>query len=184
MKTVKSMLYAAVSLALASLTACTATGGYDPAKYRVPDGSKLELTQTLRFPGRSARVYMQFGETVRRSHVNEWEPYCSFGLDRTRDGKPLAREVGPAVFSVRKTHVGVEIAQNSDGEPIVVAGLFGDGGPGGPPWPYRYVTRMELFSEQEPQVDDLTCAVQGAPPDRNLTGDEIRAALGDIARIE
>ncbi|HSH43101.1 MAG TPA: hypothetical protein VK973_13325, partial [Arenicellales bacterium] len=148
----------------------------------------LELLRTLEFPGRSARVYIQDGETSRRKHVNEWAPYCSFGLNRKRDGEALVREIPPGVFTIRRTSVGVEIASAGEdaGDPgggIRVAGLFGNGGPGGTPWPYRYTTTMELYSERSPQLDDLTCAVKGGPPDRNLTREEIRRALDGIARI-
>lgn len=195
MKSIKLPFVAIGLVALVFLSACSTPGGYEPDKYRVPEGSTVELKQALQFPGRSARVYIQFGETVRRKHVNEWEPFCSFGLNRNRDGEPLAREVGPTTFTVRSMQVGVDIARRGDdapggggmaagAEPLLVAGLFGNDGPGGTPWPYLYITRMELFSDREPQVDDLTCAVNGAPPDRNLTVDEIRGALGDIVRIE
>jgi len=176
--------------AAAALTACSVPGGYQTASYRVPDGGKLELKQTLRFPGRSARVYIQYGGFVRRKNVNEWEPYCSFGLDRSRDGKPLVREVPPTVFTVRKTQIGTDIAYEPGapdgvipGRPLRVAGLFGGEGPGGTPWPYVHFTKMELFSERQPQVDDLTCAVKGSPVDRNLTLDAIQGAMGEIALI-
>lgn len=195
MKSIKWPFVAIGVVGLASLSACSTPGWYEADKYRVPEGSTVELRQALQFPGRSARVYIQFGETVRRQHVNEWEPFCSFGLNKNRDGEPLAREVGPTTFTVRSTQVGVDIAWRDDdapsaqgmaagSEPLLVAGLSGNNSPGGTPWPYVYITRMELFSDQEPQVDDLTCAVNGAPPDRNLTVDEIRGALGDIVRIE
>lgn len=187
------LTFAAVGfLAAAALTACAVPGGYQPAKYRIPDGASVELMQTLQFSGRSARVYIQFGETLRRNDVNEWEPYCSFGLNRNRDGRSLVREIEPTVFTVRESRTGVEIARRPDDtgpagsiddRRIVVAGLFGGGDPGGTPWPYVYYTKMELYSAQQPQVDDLTCEVKGGASERNLTVDDIRGALGDIARI-
>lgn len=181
-------------LALASLAACSSMGGYQSDRYRVPDGSEVELMQTLEFPGRSARSYIQFGEPVRRSDVNEWEPYCSFGLNRKRDDQPLAQEVTPTVFTVRKTQIGVDVAWSSedqepgirgDVQPILVAGLFGGGGrdASGTPSLYFYYTRMELYSDRQPQVDDLTCTFRGSPVDRNLTVDDIRDTLGGMARI-
>lgn len=42
---------------------------------------------------------------------------------------------------------------------------------------------MSLCSEQQSQVDDLTCAFRGSPRDRNLTAREIRNTFGDIARL-
>lgn len=194
MNTAKLTSCVAGCLALASLTACSSTGGYQSDRYKVPDGTEVELMQTLAFRGRSARSYIQFGEPLRRSEVNEWEPYCSFGLNRKRDNQPLAHEIAPTIFTVRKTQVGVDVARNSgypqpgnpvDGRPIQVAGLFGGGGrdASGTPSLYFYYTKMELYSEQQPQVDDLTCAFRGAPVDRNLTVDDIRDTLGGMARI-
>lgn len=188
MNTGRLIAAAAGGLLLITLTACTTMGGPQSSTYRFDDGTRLELLRTLEFPGRSARVYIQDGETVRRKNVNEWAPYCSFGLNRKRDGESLAREIPPGMFTIRRSSVGVEIASGAEdsGDPgrgIRVAGLFGNGGPGGTPWPYRYITKMELYSKESPQLDDLTCAVKGAPPDRNLTRDDIRRVLDGIARI-
>jgi len=189
MNTGRLIAAAAGGLSLISIAACTTMGGPQSSTHRFADGTRLELLSTLEFPGRSTRVYIQDGETVRRRNVNEWAPYCSFGLNRKRDGQSLAREIPPGAFTIRRTSVGVEIASGAgdSGDPgrgIRVAGLFGNGGPGGTPWPYRYTTKMELYSEQSPQLDDLTCAVKGAPPDRNLTREDIRRVLDGIARID
>ncbi|MDZ7840256.1 MAG: hypothetical protein U5R46_05470 [Gammaproteobacteria bacterium] len=173
------------------LGACAATGENQSAGQRVADGTRVELNQPLRFPGRSARAYVQFGETLRRNDVNEWAPYCSFGLNRNRDGAPLVREVGPTTFTVSDSRSGVDVSLVPDDagpaglirdRGIMVAGQFG-GGRGGTPALHIYYTTMSLYSEQQPQVDDLTCAYRGSLPDRNLTVEEIRDTLGDIARL-
>lgn len=178
----------------AFLAACAATGENQPAGQRITEGARVELNQTLHFPGRSARAYIQFGETLRRNDVNEWAPYCSFGLNRHRDGAPLVREVQPTTFTVSDWRSGVDVSLVPDdaGDPgpaglirdrgIMVAGEFG-GGRGGTPALHIYYTTMSLYSEQQPQVDDLTCAFRGAPQDRTLTVEEIRRALGDFARL-
>lgn len=176
-------IIAAGSVASVALAGCAAIGDYQPPTYRVPKGSQVELIETLRFPGRSARVHLQYGEAVPRKYIDDWQPHCSFGLDRTRNDEPLVREVPPTVFTVRKSLNRVEIAANPDGEALMVADLFGNESPGGPPWPYRYSTIMELYSEAQPQVDDLTCTVFGNSPQGKLTRDEIANALGGIARI-
>lgn len=195
MNTAKLTLCVAGGLALASLSACSSTGGYQSAKYRVPDGSSVELTQTLRFPGRSTRTYIQYGEILRRRRdVNEWEPYCSFGLNRSRDDRTLAHEVEPTVFTVRDTRIGVDVSSNfEDGDDrgglfddrrVLVAGLFGGGGGrAGTPALHYYHTTLELYSDLQPQVSDLTCTFRGSVVDRNLTVDAIRETLGGIVRI-
>lgn len=188
------MLPAATCLMLALLTGCASTGRYQSPEFRVPDSSQVELTQSLRFPGRAARIYIQFGEILRWSAVDQWAPYCSFGLNRKRDGRPLAREVGPAVFDVTSTRIWVDVSRGPDGQmpgglaadrKIMVASLFGRGGHrrDGTPSLYIYNTTLVLYSDREPQVDDLTCAYRGERMDRNLTLDEIRHTLGGIARI-
>lgn len=176
------------------LGACAVTGENQSAGQRMTDGARVELNQTLRFPGRSARAYIQFGEVLRRNDVNDWAPYCSFGLNRERDGGHLVREVEPTTFTVRESRSGVDVALAPEdaGGPgpaglirdrrIMVAGEFG-GGRGGTPALHIYYTTLTLYSEQQPQVDDLTCAFRGSPQDRNLTVAEIRDTLGDIARL-
>lgn len=194
MRITRPMLHAAGYLALVSVAACSSTGQYKPAGSRIPEGATVELTQTLQFPGRSTRVYIQFGETLRgRVDVNDWEPYCSFGLERSRDGEALVREVSPTTFEVTQSRVGVEVSWSpGDGEDdglindreIVVAGAFGGGGgPSGTPSFHIYFTSLQLYSSQQPQVDDLTCAYRGSSVDRYLTVEEIQSTLGGIARI-
>lgn len=195
MNTANSTLWVAGFLALASLTACSSTGGYQSDKYRVPDGSQVELTQTLRFPGRSTRTYIQYGETLRRrGDVNEWEPYCSFGLNRSRDGRARTHEVEPTVFTVRGTTIGVDVSSNlEDGDDrgglidergVLVAGVFGGGGGrAGTPALHYYHTTLQLYSDLQPQVSDLTCTFRGSVVDRNLTVDEIRETLDGVVRI-
>lgn len=193
--TTSALRFRAAALCLpVFLSACAATGENPPAGQRITDAARLELNQTLRFPGRSARTYIQFGETLRRNDVNEWEPYCSFGLNRSRDGAPLVREVEPTTFTVSDLRSGIDVSLAPDdaGGPgpaalirergIMVAGQFG-GGRGGTPALHIYYTTMSLYSGQQPQVDDLTCAFRGAPHDRNLTLEEIRNTLSDIARL-
>lgn len=202
MRITRLMFHAAGYLALVSAAACSSMGEYRSAGSRIPEGATVELTRTLPFLGRSTRAYIQFGETLRgRGDVNEWEPYCSFGLDRRRDGEALVREVGPTTFEVTQSQVGVDVALSpgdaqddakddakDDGlindREIVVAGAFGGGaGPSGTPSFHIYYMSLQLYSSQQPQVDDLTCAYRGSSVDRYLTVDEVRSTLGGIARI-
>lgn len=173
---------------------CTTSGGYNTPEYQLPDGSTVELTETLTLPYRSVRVYIQGGESLRWKSVNRYLPYCSFGLNRNRNNQPLAREIQPTRFTTGDFRLGVEARLDPARQPVHVAGADGVSvlrfaqsagreGNGGTPWPYTFYTRIELYSDQAPQVDDLTCAYDGDSTDGNLTLDEIRDTLGDLVRL-
>lgn len=189
----KLKLLIAVPLIAGAVSACTSTGGYNSPEYRLPDGSTVELTRTLKFPYQSVRAYVQGGEVLPWSDINKYVPYCSFGLNRNRIDGPLAREIPPTRFVTGEFRIGVD-ARLEPATPVQLAGnapmagvlLASEGamsGGGGTPWPYTYYTTIELYSEDAPQVDDLTCAFLGGTRDENLTLDEIRGTLGDLVRI-
>lgn len=184
---------AAAWLTLPLLAACTAGPTQHYTGYRAPQVSSVELRQTLLFPGRSARAHIQLGKPLRWQDLDQWTPHCSFGLNRRRDGKPLAREIEPTVFTVLDSRAWVDVSQgpaeNRRGVPdtdrrLLLAGpLTRFGRNRDVPSLYIYRTRLALYSKQAPQVDDLTCAYRGSRTDRSLTLDQIRDTLGDIARI-
>lgn len=183
------------SLFAGVLTACSTTGVYDSPAYRLPEGSTVELTKPLKFPYQSTRTFIQGGESLHWGQVNHYAPFCSFGLNRKRDGEPLMTDLPPTRFSTSQVNIGVE-ARADVPQPFQVAGrgsagwsayVASQGGAmdsgNGSPWPYRYYTTIELYSDEAPQVDDLTCAYDGERYDRNLTLDQIRDTLGDLVRI-
>ena len=196
MKQMKLMMLSAVGLITASLAGCAGTGGYQSPEYRLSKGSTIELKQALQFPSGSARTYIQDGKPQGWNDLNLWKAYCSFGLNRTRDHKPLVHEIHPTRFTIGGTRLGVYAALDPSNPPVVdpdsvfakrgveVAGVFSGGGNAGFPFPYTFYTTITLFSEQEPQVDDLTCAFNGLPVDRNLTLTQIQDTLGSVAKIE
>lgn len=196
MKQMKLVMLAVAGLAIASVAGCSTTGGYQSPEYRLAKGSTIELMQTLHFPSGSARLYIQDGKPQGWNDLNLWKAYCSFGLNSTRDHKPLVHEVQPTKFTIGGTRLGVYAALDPVNPPAVdpgsdfakrgveVAGLFSGGGHGGFPYPYTFTTTMSLFSEQEPQVAELTCAFNGEAVDRNLTLDQIQDTLGSVAKIK
>jgi len=179
------------------LAGCAAVDRDVANRYEVPAGTRIELTRAVELPFRSARVYIQGGRTLAWSEVNRYAPYCSFGLNRERNGEALATSIGPTVFEVRDSRVGVQAGLDAlperqpgyltersvfTGEAVRVASEGGRGG-GGTPWPYNYYTVIEIYSADAPQVDDLTCAFDGAPRDDNLTLDRIRGTLEDLVLL-
>lgn len=194
MKYTKYQSRLAVVLVAGLSAGCAATGGYNSPEYQLPDGSTVELTRTVKFSYRSARTYIQGGESLRWKNVNHYLPYCSFGLNRNRNNQPLAREIQPTRFVTGEYSIGVEAAADrvrsvhlaGGGEAAAwrLAGqVAAPEGNGGTPWPYTFYTRIELYSEEAPQVDDLTCAYDGDSTDRNLTLAEIRDTLGELVRV-
>lgn len=179
------------SLVLLLLAGCSSTGSHPAPEYRPPEGSRVELKQAIEFPGHTARSYLQYGKFEKWGAIYEWSPYCSFGLNRTRDDQPQARRIEPDVFEVRNTRVHVDISRGPedrapgsgpDHGPVRLASLSG-GSRAGTPSLFIYLTTITLYSDQQPQLDDLTCAYRGSRQDRNLTMDEIRSTLGNIATI-
>ncbi|MGA8262326.1 MAG: hypothetical protein WB783_19130 [Arenicellales bacterium] len=199
MKHVKLMFLGVAGLVAASVAGCSSTGEYQTPEYRLSKGSIIELTQTLEFPSGEAHTYIQDGKSESWNDLDLWRPYCSFGLNTTRDHKPLVHEIHPTRFTTGDTRLGVYAALDPGDPPTVdpdsifakrgveVAGDSADsGGEGssGFPSPYTFYTTIALYSDDEPQVEDLTCAFNGLPTDRNLTLNQIQATLGSIAKID
>lgn len=194
MKHMKLVVLAGAGLLAASVSGWAVAGAHQSAEYRLPTGSTVELTQTLRFPAGSARTYIQDGKPQGWNDLNLWEPYCSFGLNSTRDHQPLVREIHPTTFTTGNTRLGVYAALNLADPPVAdpnsvfarqgveVADDHGAGFPS----QFSFTTTITLFSDQEPQVADLTCAyygMHGAPEDRNLTLTQIQDTLGAVAKL-
>jgi predicted small secreted protein len=197
MRARKRILPLTVGLGAAVLTACSTTGGYGSPEYRLPEGSTVELMETLEFSPNSTRVFIQGGVQMRGRDVDLWQPHCSFNLKRGLGEAPRAVEIQPTRFSTGKASLGVRAALDNggggngyavpEGLPVIkeirVAGLFGGAQGGGTPWPYTYYTTIPLYSEDAPRVQELTCAYQGSAAERNITVDVIQETLGDVARV-
>lgn len=192
MKHVGLVLLGVAGLVAAVIAGCSSTGGYQTPEYRLANGSVIELTQTLRFASGEARSYIQDGESRAWNGVNTWRPYCSFGLNATRDHKPLVSEIHPAKFTTGDTRLGVYASLDPDNPPSVDpdsifarddAEMVAEAADSAAS-PHTFYTTIALYSDQEPQVDDLTCAINGLPTARNLTLAQIQATLGSIVKIQ
>lgn len=194
MKHMKLVVLAGAGLLAAAVSGWAFAGGHQSSEFRLPKGSTIELMQTLAFPSGSARTYIQDGKPQGWNDLNLWKPYCSFGLNRTRDHKPLVREIHPTTFTTGDTRLGVYAALDPAHPPVADPNsifarrgveVADDHSPGFPSR-FSFTTTITLFSEQEPQVADLTCAyygIHGAPEHRNLTMAQIQDTLGSIAKI-
>lgn len=192
MQYMKLVLVGVVALVAASVAGCSSTGGYQTPEYRLANGSVIELTQTLRFPSGGARTYIQDGESKAWNSLTQWRPYCSFGLNAARDHGPLVAEIHPAKFTTGDTRLGVYAALDPENPPSVDPdSIFARRGTevtaeaaASGASVRTFYTTITLYSDQEPQVDDLTCAYNGSSVDRNLTLAQIQATLGAIVKIQ
>lgn len=180
------------------LVACSSTGGTDgshSSERQLSPGATVELTQPINFPYRANRVFIQGGQILaRRRDAIRFQPFCSFGLNRNRDNNPQISEINPDVFSVQGTRTWVTASREID-QPVQVASNSAFEGSdelliafrgGGGVSRFTYHTEISLNSEQQPQVDDLTCAFDsylGVHRGQHLTIDQIRDTLGGLVRI-
>lgn len=179
---------AAVLAAAAVIGGCAAGRGYH-GHAEVPAGSLVELHQTLSLPAATpARVYLQGGQVIPRGAVNEFEPFCSFGLRRQGD-EALVGEIRPGSFRVVRDSRSWHRPGAGIAGAMLVAGteMFPfreDRGPAR----FTFYTELPLESAAQPQVDDLRCQFDGDRwhlVQRSYPGAaHSRQALGGIASLD
>ena len=148
------------------------------------DAGRLVLLTPLTIPPESATVRLQYGQPVARNGVREYDPFCIFEINTISDSP---QTVYPDTFRVTRISETVgaiaDTASGPDPAPIKV-GMFRDDRPSH----IYYKTLFWLQSEKQ-AVRLLSCMsnqnVPGVYPFmRNLTLQEIRAALGPGFRLE
>jgi len=177
-------------MAAAVVAGGCSTTGVSPV-FQLKPGTIVEVTTRLDFRKNSRRLYIQGGELVRRRHVDRFTASCIISLERTRDGKPLARYVRPGTFTTGKTQLSMQVSDAGPWKPARVASNAAGIGStalqvsqgGAPPAIRIYVTTIPLHSEEQPQVADLTCSYDGGVGGRHLTMAEITDTLGDLVRL-
>jgi hypothetical protein len=173
------ILLAAVML----LSACQAAyegyqGNVDSPYYLVPVGSTLAQNQDVVIPANRASVYLQAGQTLPLSQVNQYHPYCKFEVLKVRDG---AQTVKADSYVIKK--VVQEISDSVDAGRIRLAALgLGmqardkDGASA-----LTFATRMYLHSDEQPDVYLLSCGQWAFPATgQHVTIREMRAVLGGL----
>lgn len=149
-------------------------------------GSVLVIEEGMMLPADEARVHFQAGRVTRYHDRNRFAPWCSLGL-RREEGESLQQAIRPGRFRVEATRSGAR-AGTSPLHGLRVAGSFpslagldrGGGGLGHLTW----YLELRLHSEGQPQVDDLTCAIDRPPDWRGRLGlESVRQALGGLGRI-
>jgi len=178
----------AVLAALLFGTGCASSGSSGPrTETPVAPGSVLVIEEGMILPADEARVYFQAGRVTRYHDRNRFAPWCSLGLRREGD-EALQQAIKPGRFRVEAARSGARAAASPlegvrlAGPLPVLAGLDrGGGGLGHITWHLE----LRLHSDEQPQVDDLTCAIDRPPDWRGRLGlESVRRALGGLGRIE
>lgn len=170
-------------IAATLLAGCAATdrAGFERGVSRV---SMVEFERALDRPGGDARIYIQDGAVIRQQDRNRFEPYCSLGL-RKRGDEALVDTVRPDRFLASEPSEWAQPASSPPGMrglSVAVGWTIGNRDRGTPGM-YTWATQYRLRSDDQPQVDRLTCAYDGDSLDGFLTLDRIRATLDGIATV-
>lgn len=179
--------FAPLAVAVIVLAGCQAFTNYNQRFYgkeespyfRVPIDSTLVLNRELTVPVKRKRVFFQYGQPL-ASHweVAVYKPWCVLRLDTKKD---VAQRIKPDKFAIRKVER-ENLYQVALAGPIQVAQRE----PDGTDFTYEVVASvMELYSESQPDVVNLSCTRWGVPQDRYwVTISSIRETLGDIFTLQ
>jgi len=172
------MKWSANALLIVLLSACTNVHHYgvNSPYYLVPAGSHLSLEKTLELGPEQATVYLQYGQPVASSEVEEWAPHCFLEL---RTVSSEWRQVAPGEFEIYK--VTREVSPLWVQVPTLMASVDSGGGPS----QLYYRTRFYLRSASEANVYRLNCQVdrmeaQGLSLESHLSVADIRKTLEGI----
>lgn len=157
------------------------------AEYRqqhaIPAGSALVIEQAVPVaPGRRD-VYIQYGRVQRSGIVDRYALYCELVLRYLYD---QARSVAPGRYLITSAEPYIDRHGVSHGTVWYAAIGFGIGIGGDPaPSPQLYALRLRLQGPPGSDVKELICGELYDPYEaRYPTIDEIRAALGRVARLD
>ena len=177
-----------IVLVVTVLAACQTTayeGNENSPYYKVPIGSKLILHQEIEIPPHLAGIYLQAGKIVPLAQVNQYYPHCKFEVFKLKDTpqliqadefliKKVVQEMTHSVSADRlqlaavSIGMGIHIGIDDDSSPLLT-----------------YVTRLDLYSEKQPDVFRLSCGLWAYPPKgQHVTIREIRQVLGEVFTLQ
>jgi len=141
-------------------------------------GASLVLLQSIRFPGYSAAVTIQYGELRTGFRLDQYYPNCRLEL---RSQSPNPRIIEPDRFTIYKVHTNIEYVMN---KPVMTAGFglhLADGTSD-----QIYSTILYLKSEKQPEVELLSCQRWEDPTNfpEHLSVDQIKQTLDGFFTLE
>ena len=147
----------------------------DSPNFDVPVDSELVLHKDVTFPPYRKDMFFQKGKTSDYAAVNQWLPYCALSIDVKNKIPQIVKADRFVVQKVERKFLFQLAAAD-----VQVAQLD----PSGFQEWQVLATVMELSSDRQPGVVQLTCAAWGLPQDiSNVTLNTIRQALGDVATL-
>lgn len=150
-----------------------------PATAYIKSGDSLILNQEISVRS-GARIYLQFGEAMLRSKVEEAKPFCYFHLYRDPSVIDTSASLVAGDFTISKTvnHYDMGFLHGQTLELAFNGFITQDASQ------RIIITRFTLESAEQPEVIGLNCGIWAVPNERNhLTIDEIRTALGDLVTL-
>jgi hypothetical protein len=181
---VTRLILFALTVALAGChTAARYAGDENSPYYVIPSGSHVVLNQALTVAPEEAGVFIQNGEAKRRGQVEFYNPYCRLELKTVR-GAP--RTVAPDDMIVRKSaQQTLRTYTRIPGEQYAALLLAAEPGDDSSSTLQTFATLMDLDSQNQPEVDRMTCARVGYRGEGLYypTIAEIRRTLGNIATL-
>ena len=142
--------------------------------YSMPAGSEFVLHQAIRVRPFHARAFIQYGQVVAESQVNDYYPYCEIEL---RDISPSEQIIQPNRFRLIKIVEDEYQAQryiSADGFQFVDDGLLDIG----------FASEYYVQPEQPSDVVKINCVIwDDVYEDHYLTIAEIRQALGEVMTV-
>lgn len=179
------LIAVALALSIAGCQTAAYQGNEDSPYFIVPAGTQLALNERLSFEPGQLSVYIQNGRVMSMRDVQHYDPFCKFEL---RNQSDTARTIAPAEMVVTRTLQYRQDGTFSRLEGTQVAGLSlaviaqaGGGEPEGGPPLWSFVTRMDVRSDQQPEIFRMNClrwAYPGMP--EHVTIAEIRRTLSPL----
>jgi hypothetical protein len=151
-----------------------------PATAYIKIGDSVILNQEISVRS-GARIYLQFGEAMMRSEVEEAKPFCYFHLYRDPSVIDTAASLKAGDFKISKTVNHYDMGFMHE-QPLQLAfnGFITQDAS-----QRIIITRFTLESTEQPEVIGLNCGIWAVPNERNhLAIEEIRTALGDLVALE
>jgi len=191
-----SSLFTSVRLASLTVAACCALfticawsyGPFrTPATAYIKSGDRVILNHEIS-ARTGSKIYIQFGQTVPSTEVEQAKPYCYFHLYRNPSVIDTEASLVAGGFEIVKTINHYDFG-SLQGAPLQLASKALRPAPRG--WVTQdasekiIITRLKLKSAEQPEVIELSCGIWAVPIERNhLSIDEVRTALGDIVTLE
>lgn len=172
-------IFLAASLAL--LGACqTYAPSEDSPYYAMPVGSRLVLNRALTIPPDRASVYIQRGQIVAFTTLDDYDPHCRFELSSVR---PRPQTVEPDEFVVHKVRQEIIVSRAFTRPGLLLALGGGDDDDG--PDSKLYSRILELRSAKQPEVLRIACMRwHRLAFSRHLTIREIRDTLSELFTLQ